>query len=602
MRIARFAALLLLTFAFPVAAEDLKATGPAPIPTELARLIEQLGDRDYGTREAAAKHLETIGQPALAPLEAATQSDSPEVAERAAMLRIRIHQRLANEAVLAPTIVELPDGEQTVSLWFALIENQTRYKLRIEGDQATLSQKVKLPAGKRPFWEVVQQVCDATGLEVAAVTSPGLLISADSQSRVSAAEQLRQQADSYTRQLDTHKKYRQNLKDQVDELRKAHDAETDAQKKAVIAKALKSSEARLQEFDGEIARIEQQLTLQKDISLGMVMLRAKSGTNGKSVSHSGAVRVAASAANAEVSKRYKPEHLPLTFKVFPEPRMSWQSISEIGITEAVGADGCPLRPTYFRPRTYNSLANDELQFRRARLGLQESELLPGQATTGYAALIANTSGTPATLKSLRGLIRGNVWSAPTEIVSVSAEEVGAAVSNCAHGVALQLKVFDGARVLPDNSVLIEIVLSYPPNTVRLDTDRPGTKGEVWFEQQGGRVIVRNGGLQPANPRVNTPSRPFGLTVYDQDGNPLTLSQVSSSTMQTVVQQQLLIQHRLQYYVRPTERGTPAKIGSVSFRGSRLAEVTVPFQLTDVAVSPGTGDGSPQPDDIVIYSK
>ena len=107
------AALALLLLQGVSLADDLKAPAAVAKHPDISVLVAQLGDRDYATREAAMKRLEEIGPPALTPLEAATRSDIPEVAERATQLLTRISRRLDAERVLAPTCVELPADELT---------------------------------------------------------------------------------------------------------------------------------------------------------------------------------------------------------------------------------------------------------------------------------------------------------------------------------------------------------------------------------------------------------------------------------------------------------------------------------------------------------
>lgn len=160
--------LLSLAVVSPAPADGLKA-GTAGGKSTAEALVEQLGDRDFRTREAAGKKLLDLGPPAVAALEAGLESPVPEVASRCADLLPTVKRKVESDAILAPTLVDLPDDERTVAKVFEAIEKQTRYKLSVVGDQAVLSGKVKLPGGKVPFWEAVVAVCEACKLEVATV-------------------------------------------------------------------------------------------------------------------------------------------------------------------------------------------------------------------------------------------------------------------------------------------------------------------------------------------------------------------------------------------------------------------------------------------------
>jgi HEAT repeat protein len=71
-----FALLVLMLPFVPAVADD-------PDDKEIARLIKQLGSADFRMRDAAAKRLQEIGEPALSALHKATTSDDGEVRRRA---------------------------------------------------------------------------------------------------------------------------------------------------------------------------------------------------------------------------------------------------------------------------------------------------------------------------------------------------------------------------------------------------------------------------------------------------------------------------------------------------------------------------------------
>lgn len=158
---------LLLLFALPssAAADGLKAGVPGG-KSPAAALVEQLGDRDFRTREAAGKKLLELGERAVSALEDGLDSPVPEVARRCEDLLAAVRHTVEADALLAPTLVELPAGGTTVQKALDSLSKQSGYTIRIEGDQAVLSQPLKLTDGKVPFWEAVLTVCAAAKLEV----------------------------------------------------------------------------------------------------------------------------------------------------------------------------------------------------------------------------------------------------------------------------------------------------------------------------------------------------------------------------------------------------------------------------------------------------
>ncbi len=143
---------------------------PAQTPKPAA-LVAQLGDPHFQTRQAAGKKLLDLGERALPALEAGLASDTPEIARRCADLIPAVHQKIDADLILTPTMVDLPDGEHLVQRVFNSLLNQTRYELRVEGDQGVVSDKVKLTGGVMTFWEAVQVVCVAAKLEVNSVNT-----------------------------------------------------------------------------------------------------------------------------------------------------------------------------------------------------------------------------------------------------------------------------------------------------------------------------------------------------------------------------------------------------------------------------------------------
>src|SRR3954453_19931172 len=82
--------------ALPLLLPLLMAAAPPACPSgaEVERLIEQLGDDDFDTREAATARLKLAGEPALDALHKALTSDDLEVRRRARRIVVAVENRL----------------------------------------------------------------------------------------------------------------------------------------------------------------------------------------------------------------------------------------------------------------------------------------------------------------------------------------------------------------------------------------------------------------------------------------------------------------------------------------------------------------------------
>src|SRR3954453_11493133 len=83
--------LLVLPLLLPLLAA---APPVGPSAAEVARLIEQLGDDDFDTREIATARLKLAGEPALDALHKALKSDDLEVRRRARRIVAAVEGRL----------------------------------------------------------------------------------------------------------------------------------------------------------------------------------------------------------------------------------------------------------------------------------------------------------------------------------------------------------------------------------------------------------------------------------------------------------------------------------------------------------------------------
>src|SRR3954471_9442190 len=87
--------------ALPLLLPLLAAAPPAgPSGAEVARLIGQLGDDDFDTREQATARLKRIGEPAFDALHKALSSDDLEVRHRAAKIVAFLDARYYGEPLI----------------------------------------------------------------------------------------------------------------------------------------------------------------------------------------------------------------------------------------------------------------------------------------------------------------------------------------------------------------------------------------------------------------------------------------------------------------------------------------------------------------------
>ncbi len=138
---------------------------------EITRLIEQLGDADYDTRNAAEKRLDAIGETALPALQEARTSNNLEASRRAEKLIARIGYRAENRKNLAPTLVSFDLELASVRDVLAELSKQAKYPVSLDLNQAgdRANKKITIKLNQVPFWEAVLALCDAADLRIHSV-------------------------------------------------------------------------------------------------------------------------------------------------------------------------------------------------------------------------------------------------------------------------------------------------------------------------------------------------------------------------------------------------------------------------------------------------
>jgi hypothetical protein len=128
-----------------------------------ARLVRQLGSRKYSEREAAARQLEALGEPALPALRRVVSSGDLEVRRRAESLIARIEQRAETARLLAGRRVRLVYKNTSPLNALDELAARTGFDLRIDGTPPA-ERPITLDTGETTPWEALRQFCRAAGL------------------------------------------------------------------------------------------------------------------------------------------------------------------------------------------------------------------------------------------------------------------------------------------------------------------------------------------------------------------------------------------------------------------------------------------------------
>jgi hypothetical protein len=136
-----------------------------PDVAKIQKLIDQMGSDTFEDREAAAKALGAIGEPALELLRKAVQNGEPEVRKRAEDLVRKIEKAAERNRVLGATKLRLTFKDTPVPEAVAEIQKKTGYNLYLHDPEGKLAdRKVTLDTGETTFWNALEQFCQKAGL------------------------------------------------------------------------------------------------------------------------------------------------------------------------------------------------------------------------------------------------------------------------------------------------------------------------------------------------------------------------------------------------------------------------------------------------------
>lgn len=599
----------------------LKAT-PVGAAGAAARWAEQLGDRDFQTRERASKELDTLGDDAVPALERVIASGPPEAVRRAIAVLRRIQTRGENARAIAPKLVDIDLDDKTLGTALGEFEKQTGYRIRVNGDQAVLSKKGTFTAKKEPFWVALDRFAAQAGLEFD--SAAGLNVPVNMPRDMLAEQEMRQrqvERDLVQAQIGKAKVLLATLRNQEATIAKKLAGLKDDEKKekgpaleaelAVLKKQIAVSAAEIDALERKFAAVTT-----APPPAGTVVLRA-AGSAKVSASVAGAVRIHATPFPGQLPQ-VSSEVIPLLLTATPEPSLRWVRATEAIITKATAPDGTVI--------TYDPLAGsfaganatqEEMMMRQmqqlGRRGRIRGEfyveptrvdMLGGFAPSGYQSLVrlnAPAKLAVTKLATVEGVVRAKVWGPPEAVAShkgLSAESVRVYGPG---GVSLDAKL----TVDPNDKAayFLDVELVYDATEVSPQAGAPSSDPLYLEQGPGGRARP----IRPT-PRPAIRANPQGLSVADADGNEygmsLRMSESTSLSYDPFSGNNRLLRLKQQYIVRPSkaDAGPPARL---TFTAVRMREVDLPFKLTDVPVAAGTMDPKavvPQPQPWPSYDR
>lgn len=586
----------------PLRATPLGEAGPA------AKWAEQLGDRDYRTREQASKELDALGEAALPALEKVLLAGTPEAVRRATAAIGRIQARADNARAIAAKLVDVDLDDKPFGTVLAEMQKQTGYQIRVNGDQAILGKSGKFSAKKEPFWTALDRFAAGLGLEVESAAGYQGPVNVSRDYGIELQMRQRQvERDSLQLQLNRAKVAMTVLQNQEAAVATKLAALKDAEKKekgAALEKELVALKAQTARSRAEVAELEKRFSANTAVPppAGTVVLRTLGKEKPAPADVVGAVRVHAAPFGGQPAQVSR-EVIPLVLTATPEPSLRWVRTTETIITKAITPDGRVIQydPTAFSQGADGGYYGDEqIQIRRlgGRMRLRgefyggvplQVDALGGFSPSHLQSLVrlhAPATGAAVTkLATVEGVMRAKVWSQSEAVVGLKGLTADPSRVAGPNGVSLEAKL----TVDPHDKAAhyLDLVLTYDPTEVSPVGSNPNADPLYLEQGPGGRVRpIRN------RPRATATGNPHGLTLTDDAGGEYAMSLQSGETTglgydpYSGVNRQLRLKQRYIVRAAKADAGAPSRL---AFSAVRMREVDLPFELTDVPVTAGTLD-------------
>jgi hypothetical protein len=165
----------LVLWASPAAAQE-----PQPPEARVARLVKELGARDFSTRSSAHEQLSKLGAEGRAQLEKALADKDPEVRLRAQ----RLLEQLKLDEIWAPIRVTLRAADQKASDVLVKLAAQTGNHVHVGDPYGTFADaNLDVDYADLGYWEAVDDVCRRTGNRLRPhydMHTPGVVVSSGS--------------------------------------------------------------------------------------------------------------------------------------------------------------------------------------------------------------------------------------------------------------------------------------------------------------------------------------------------------------------------------------------------------------------------------------
>lgn len=124
------------------------------------KLIQQLADRNFKVRQAAARAIQALGPEGLPALRKAKDHPDPEVRRRIA----KWIPEFELAAAVAPKKVTLNLVNQPMSLAIEELARQTGYRVEFDRQDRRMQKPCTVQVNKVTFWEALDKVCQQAGL------------------------------------------------------------------------------------------------------------------------------------------------------------------------------------------------------------------------------------------------------------------------------------------------------------------------------------------------------------------------------------------------------------------------------------------------------